>query len=296
MTAVPSGLEIDQLRTVIASHQAHSADAAERKRPRAVLAGMLPILALLVLWSIHLLDAVFDLHLARYSLFPRRVEGLLGILTAPLLHSHSGPDPYQHLRDNSFAILLLGWGLLYFYPRIAGKVVLWSWLISGTGVWLMGRENYHLGASGVVYGMAVFLFVSGLLRKQRTLMALSLIVVFLYGSLVWGVLPIVPEISWESHLWGGVAGVLLAYRYRSVPPAVQDPLPITFSEDDEDEPTADGSSFPLPDGPLRVVRDTDPGDEVQDDERALERRQPHTFPQYDPRNTSTTGWVDDLFR
>jgi hypothetical protein len=100
-------------------------------------------------------------------------------------------------------------------------------------VWSTARDSYHIGASGIIYGMAAFLFISGLLRRRIALMGVSLIVVFLYGSMVWGVLPIQPRISWESHLFGAVAGVVVAWFYRHVPPA-HVPPPIVLEDDPEE--------------------------------------------------------------
>ncbi|MCB0764232.1 MAG: rhomboid family intramembrane serine protease [Flavobacteriales bacterium] len=221
-------------------------DAAPAKKGERRLIGsvVLPAIAVVILWCVYLLDEAFGLQLVRYALYPRDAGGLLGIATAPFLHSHT--DNMSHIWNNSVALLMLGWGLMYFYPRVAGRVVLLSVLIGGAGVWLTGRASYHLGASGVVYGIAAFLFLSGLLRRQRTLMALSLLVVFLYGSLIWGILPLVPNLSWESHLWGAFAGVISALIYRSVPPAVHDPEPVHF-EDEEEDPT-DGPG-PVPEPP-----------------------------------------------
>ena len=251
-----------------------------------VTAAILPAVAVILLWCIYFIDEVFQLQLSQYALLPRHSKGLVGILTAPLLHDHS--DDLQHLWNNSIAVFMLGWSLMYFYPRKAGNVIAFVWLVGGACVWAMGRENYHLGASGVVYGMAAFLFVSGLLRKQRTLMALSLLVVFLYGSLLWGIFPLVPHVSWESHLWGLVAGVFIAYRYRDVQPAVQDPVPISF-DDEEDgsfhEDDVDRSSLNVPN--IHVVyRIT--GDGAQRTEVGTKNGP------YDPNNSSSTGPVDGL--
>lgn len=245
------------------------------KRPsRLITAALLPVLAVVLLWSVFLLDDAFGLGLRRWSIWPRHAEGLPGILFAPLLHADEG-----HVWNNSISVLLLGWALMYFYPRLAGKVVLWSWSVVGIAVWLTARPNHHLGASGVVYGMAAFLFVSGMLRGQRTLMAVSLLVVFLYGSMVWGVFPIVPHLSWESHAWGAAAGATLAYVHRRIPPAVQDPV-VVFDEDDDEGPED---------------HDGDPGDRVDEAELAWKRKLAQGSPGYDPGRTSSTGWHGGIF-
>ncbi|MFN3876218.1 MAG: rhomboid family intramembrane serine protease [Flavobacteriales bacterium] len=204
------------------------------RRSRAFLALLLPGFFAVLIWSIWLVEQGLGLDLARYGLYPREAKGLLGILTCPLLHGD-----WEHVFNNSTALVVLGWGLMYFYPKVAGRVVLVSWLAGGLGVWLIGRDGPpHIGASGLVYGLAAFLFTSGLLRGQRTLMALSLLVSFLYGSLVWGIFPIVAGMSWESHLMGAFVGLVLAVAHRRSPPAVSDPRPSFADEDEEEDPPA----------------------------------------------------------
>ncbi len=224
-------------------------------RHRALNALLLPLLGAVILWAIWLLDGAFDWQLNNYGLQPRAAKGLVGVIAAPLLHAD-----FNHLLDNTTGLLLLGWCLMYFYPRMAGRVVFVSWVVSGVGVWLMGRSNIHIGASSVIYAIAGFLFFSGVLRKQRTLMALSLLVVFFYGSLIWGIFPIVERLSWEGHLWGGITGVALAYIHRRVPPAVSDPRPSFADEEDE------------PEEAVAPYAEEDTGDEVNDAELAWKRK------------------------
>ncbi len=244
----------------------------ERRPSRMLITAIPPALIVLLIAAVHVLNATFDLGLVRFGLLPRSGQGLVGILTAPLLHGD-----LEHILNNALSGFLLGWALFYFYPRIAGRVVAMGWLLTGVLVWLVARPDRHIGASGVVYTMAAFLFTSGVIRNQRTLMALSLLVVFMYGSMIWGIFPIVPRISWESHLFGGLVGVVLAFVHRQVPPAVQDPVIVLDDPEDED---------PVP------LEGTDPGDEVDEArmawERDLQKRTPH-------RNDGavTTTW-DDL--
>ena len=212
----------------------------ETAKKRLFTAGMLPLFGVIMLACLFVLDRTFELGLDRFGLRPMNARGALGILTAPLIHGS-----VSHLVDNAIALLVLGWCLVYFYPKAAGRVVAWTWLLGGTLVWLTARHDMHIGASGVLYGMAAFLFFSGVIRKQRTLMAVSLIVVFLYGGLVWGVFPILPAMSWESHFWGGVVGTALAWWLRDVAPAHL-PKPIVFEEEA---------------GAPSIVYDIDPGDE-----------------------------------
>lgn len=158
---------------------------------------------------VKLAEITFNTEFGQYGIFPRKASGLLGIFTFPFIHAD-----WKHLLNNSSAILILGTMLYYFYREMASKTLFWIYLLSGVWLWMGGRSNFHIGASGVVYGLFSFLFVSGLLRKHLKLMALSLLVIFLYGSLVWGILPIDDKISFEGHLFGLLAGIVIAYVYR----------------------------------------------------------------------------------
>ncbi len=170
-----------------------------------------PITFVFVLWVVKLCEVVFHLELYQWGLFPRQIKGLGGVLLAPLLHGD-----LSHLFSNSLPLLVLGAGLFYFYRPIAYKVFLFLYLTTGIWVWFAARPAYHIGASGVVYGLASFLFFSGLIRRNKYLMAFSLFIVFLYGSLIWGILPLEAGISWESHLLGAIAGVVSAFHFRKI--------------------------------------------------------------------------------
>jgi membrane associated rhomboid family serine protease len=128
----------------------------------------------------------------------------------------------------------MGAGIIYFYRSLSYRVFLIIWIASGICLWIGGRPSYHIGASGLVYGMAAFLFFSGAIRRDPRLAAISLIIVFLYGGMVWGVFPIWPTISWEGHLFGGIAGLACAIAYRH-----QGPQRKVYSweleEDEEDD-------------------------------------------------------------
>ena len=152
----------------------------------------------------------------KLGVFPRTLEGILGIITAPFIHGD-----WKHLFNNALPLIVLGTSLRFFYKEISKEVFFWSWLMSGLWLWSIGRPSFHIGASGLVYALASFLFFSGLIRKHTRLMAVSLVVVFLYGSLIWGIFPIKTHISWEGHLSGGIAGVLLAWWFREQGPPTQ---------------------------------------------------------------------------
>jgi membrane associated rhomboid family serine protease len=180
-----------------------------------------------LLWGIELLDRSLELQFHRLGVYPRAAGGLPGILFAPLIHGS-----WYHLASNSFALLVLGTALLYGYPRAAKPVLALVYMGSGTGVWLFARDNYHFGASGLTHGMMFFIFTTGILRKDKLSVALALIVFLLYGNMVWTIFPQEPNISYESHFFGAVTGVLAAFLFRD-----RDPLPPAKKYDWEAEAT-----------------------------------------------------------
>lgn len=179
----------------------------EKKRFR--LALFTSAIILLIMWIVHLANLSLSYEFHNLGIFPRKGEGLIGILASPLIHGD-----WQHLIANSMSFIVLVTGVFFFYPKIAYKVFFISWLSVGLIVWVIARPSYHIGASGVIYAMAAFLFLSGVIRKNFRLMAISLIIVFLYGSMVWGIFPQEDNVSWESHFAGVVSGFALAYVYR----------------------------------------------------------------------------------
>jgi membrane associated rhomboid family serine protease len=182
-------------------------------RFRQAVAGVAVFIGLL--WVIALLDLGFDLQLARLGVYPRAWAGLWGVICAPLIHGS-----WQHLMSNSLALMVLGVVLLYGYPRAFRYVLPLVWLGSGLGVWLFARGSYHFGASGLAHGLMFFIFVSGILRRDRLSIALSLIVFFLYGGMVWTIFPQQPGISYESHFFGALMGVIAAFVFRHREPAL----------------------------------------------------------------------------
>jgi len=172
-----------------------------------------PSFFLIIIWIIKITEVLLNINFVFLGIYPLKLKGLIGIITAPLIHSD-----FQHLIANSIPILILGTGLFYFYNKIAYKVFFLSYFIANIWIWFGARQAYHIGASGLVYSFASFLFVSGVIRKNIKLMAISLLVVFLYGSMVWSLLPLQPHISWESHLMGAIAGMILAIYYRESGP------------------------------------------------------------------------------
>jgi len=187
-----------------------------------------------LLAGIELLDRSLDLQLHRLGVYPLDPGGLWGILLAPLIHGS-----WYHLVSNSFALLILGTALLYGYPRAAKPVLLLVYIGSGLGVWLFARHSYHFGASGLTHGMMFFIFTTGILRRDKLSVALSLIVFLLYGNMVWSIFPQEPGISYESHFFGAVTGVLAAFLFRD-----RDPAPPEKTYDWEGAETDSGDDNP----------------------------------------------------
>jgi membrane associated rhomboid family serine protease len=182
-----------------------------------------------VLWVVKLSELLLGFDLVEYGVYPHRLSGLVGILTAPFIHAS-----LAHLVSNTVPIIILGTALLYGYPKAARIALPVIFLGTGLGVWLFGRESYHIGASGLASGMMFFVFAIGVVRWDRRAIALSLIVFFLYGGMVWGVFPGDPEISYESHLFGALLGVALAVLLRKLDP---ERAPKRYSwEDEADDP------------------------------------------------------------
>lgn len=199
-----------------------------------------PILFVTVLWILKGADILWSLGMNEYGLYPQQIKGLPGILTSPLLHSD-----FAHLFANSVPLLILGTFLFYFYKEIAGRCLFWLWLITGFWVWALARGGAaHIGASGIVYGLASFLIFSGIIRRESSLMVLTLLVTFLYGGLLWGVFPqFYPNqpISWESHLMGFIAGGVLAIFFRKQGPQRK---PFDWEDEEDDEAGDDNGGQP----------------------------------------------------
>ena len=162
-----------------------------------------------LLWVILIVDSVLGLGLAHFGLRPKHLDGLIGVFTAPVLHGGAG-----HLFSNTLPLLISLTTILYLYPRAAMRVIPVIWIGSGLLAWVIGRPSLHFGASGFVYGLLAYVFISGILRLDMRSVAVSVMVWFLYGSMIWGVLPIRPNMSWELHLSGAILGVALAIAYR----------------------------------------------------------------------------------
>jgi len=173
----------------------------------------IPGLFLLVMWLVKAIELQFDFSLIKFGVFPQTAKGLKGILFSPFIHKD-----LTHLFNNSYPILVLGGFLFSVYRKIALQIFVWLFFISGFWLWIIGRPSFHIGASGIIYALASFLFISGVIRKTPRLAAVSCIIIFLYGSMIWGVFPTKESISWEGHLSGFLSGFLVAVFYKGEGP------------------------------------------------------------------------------
>ncbi|WP_411896001.1 rhomboid family intramembrane serine protease [Winogradskyella sp. A2] len=168
-----------------------------------------PLIMLLVVWLVFWYQVRIDHSIKSFGIRPHKIEGLLGIFTSPFLHGD-----INHLYNNSIPLLVLSLALFYFYKKIAWKVVLYGILLSGLLTWTIAKSGNHIGASGLIYVLVSFIFFKGIFAKHYRLIALSLMVVFLYGSLIWYVFPVKAGMSWQGHLGGLITGLVFALIFR----------------------------------------------------------------------------------
>jgi membrane associated rhomboid family serine protease len=183
-------------------------------RKKFLLSIIIPGIFIFFMWLVKIIEVLFETDFSGFGIYPLTVSGLPGIIFSPFIHKD-----FNHLFNNMLPLLFLSVALFYLYSEVALKVFSWTFLLTGTLVWFGGREAWHIGASGLVYGLASFLFFSGIIRRYFRLVALSLLVVFLYGEMVWGIFPgVYKNVSWESHMLGFISGILLAIVYRKEGP------------------------------------------------------------------------------
>lgn len=193
-----------------------------------------------VLWLVKLFEVEFQLDFSEWGVFPLSGKGLRGILFSPLIHAN-----FEHLVANTLPIFILTFSLFFFYRRSAYPIFISIYLLSGFFVWLGGREALHIGVSGVIYGLAAFLFFSGVISRNIRLLTISMIVALIYGGMFWGIFPVKPDISWESHLWGGVSGFGLALLYqKSAPPNPEEEEIENFDDLMEEENDTEAEETP----------------------------------------------------
>ncbi len=164
-----------------------------------------------ILWIVKLYELIFERTLNRWGIYPREWDGILGIITGPFVHSG-----FEHLMSNTVPLFTLTSIMIIFYKRTAIPSYLVIQFFTGFAVWLFARPSYHIGASGVVYGLVAFVFWSGIFRRNMQSIVLALVIVILYSGYFYGIVPTKEGISWESHLFGGFAGIFTAYLFKDV--------------------------------------------------------------------------------
>lgn len=171
---------------------------------------LIPIAYVLIIWIIYGIEIAFGYNFNKYGVYPRNLMGFRGVFLTHFIHSNT-----SHLFNNSIPLFVLLSSLFYFYKEVAYKVLFFGGFFAGFITWMIARESYHIGASGIVYVLFSFVFFSGIIKKHYRLVALSLIVIFLYGSMIWYILPIKDGISWEGHLSGLLVGLFFSILYRN---------------------------------------------------------------------------------
>lgn len=199
----------------------------------------IPALLAAIMLTVKVIETAYGINMSRWGLMPQTAHGLLGILTLPFLHGD-----WEHLLANIPAVLVLGTALYYCYPTLAHPVMIISWIASGFLTWCIGNPgSIHVGASALIYSLNLFLILSGLIRGNRQLIVISLIMVFLYGGFVWGMIPALAKlqnISWEGHLSGAIVGIALALLLRKKGPQKE----VHHWEEDDDNDDSDEGENP----------------------------------------------------
>ncbi len=168
-----------------------------------------PLVAVISIWTVYFIELRLRINLNDYGVYPMSLLGLRGVVFSPFIHGS-----IEHLCNNTIPLALLLASLFYFYRNVALRVLVMGLLISGLFTWLIGRPSYHIGASGIIYVLASFIFFKGIFTKYYRLVAVSLVIVFIYGSLLWYIFPTEEGISWEGHLGGFLAGLALAFLLK----------------------------------------------------------------------------------
>jgi membrane associated rhomboid family serine protease len=195
---------------------------------RIALAAVIPLFLIFILYLLKFLEVGMDWDFRRLGVYPMEQRGVFGIFAHPLVHGS-----LRHLLANTLPLFFLSWCLFYFYRHIASYIFFAIWIGCGALTFLIGKPGWHIGASGLIYGFAFFLFFSGILRKYVPLIAISLLVTFLYGGIIWHMFPYFSptNMSWEGHLSGGIMGVLCAFVFVNHGPQRPEP----FADETEEE-------------------------------------------------------------
>lgn len=201
---------------------------------------------ILAIWLVKITESILGVEFYEYGLLPKNKGGLLGIFTSPFLHAD-----YNHLISNSTTLFAIVFILFYSYPKSAKSVFFITYFLTGLAVWLFARTGtYHIGASGLVYGLLSFLFFVGIFRKDAKAIAITLIITFMYGGFIWGVFPTDPKISFESHLSGLLIGLLCAAVFRKKDPIERK----KYDWEEDEEENYDDSEHP---DDIKIYEDAD---------------------------------------
>ena len=186
-----------------------------------------PLSFVLLIWLVYWFELRFGFRFNDMGIYPRTFSGLRGIIFSPFIHGS-----LEHLYHNSMPLLILSAALFYFYRALAWRVLVSGTLFSGFLTWLIGSSAFHIGASGLIYVLMSFMLFKGIISKNHHLTALSLLVVFLYGSMLWYVFPIKENMSWEGHLSGLLVGLIFAIVFRT---SIAKPVRYVWEDDQYDE-------------------------------------------------------------
>jgi len=231
----------------------------KKKTIQAIESLRFPFLFILMMWTVHIISVILGLSFTSFGILPRHVVGLTGIITAPLVHGD-----WQHLISNTVPMAALMGLIFLFYRRVALKSFLLIYLLTGLAVWGFGRGVWHIGASGIVYGLLSFVFWNGIFRRSFKSIALSLVILVMYSGYFIGIVPGKPGISWESHLYGALVGIFVSYLFKDA-----------IEQDEEPAPPMVDDSIP---GGYLLPRDAF---EKTMEERRREREQQHQYWQRD---------------
>lgn len=199
-----------------------------------------PLFIVFILLVVKLVETLESVSLVRFGLKPLDVDRIWTILTAPFIHGN-----LDHLLGNCTSFLVLGSSLFYFYSRAAYRIFFTIWILAGVGLWIIGRNSFHIGFSGIIYGLILFLILGSVIRGNKALGAVSFLVVLFYGSFVWGILPLDANLpySWEAHLAGSFAGVIASILFRNVVPSGLIVEPRYSFEDEDDSEDGEGEKY-----------------------------------------------------
>lgn len=205
----------------------------QKEKRDIIIAIAYPLAFTALLWIVYFIANASEFNLALLGIHPLDYKGLIGILTAPLIHLD-----FDHISGNSLSLIVIGFGLCFLYKRRAVPIFLFIYFTSGLWGWFLAKSGYHIGASGLVYGMFFFLITSAIIKREKRTISFSLLITFLYGAIVWGFFPVFfpgKNISWEIHTTGAIAGIVAAFYFKQDGPQKEIPQDDENEDDEDDE-------------------------------------------------------------